>query len=123
MVTKILLLMVLFSSFALADCTTDWICDEWSECSIVGYNTRSCEDHSLCADTESKPIEIKRCTDDDSYVPENVVVETVAPEPVIAEPELIMTETSEPNLFIGLGIIAFFIIVGIIIGRFVLPKN
>jgi len=127
MVTRIILLTILLASFAAADCTTDWVCDDWSDCSIVGYMTRNCQDNNNCGG--QNPQEIKKCDDDAAYEPENEVIADVPEPEIISEDEEPQAEADEqsqmpivdgkPNLWIGLGIIALFIIIGIIIGRII----
>lgn len=42
-------------------CTENWNCTEWSECSIIGLQNRSCIDRARCGTYNSKPLEVQEC--------------------------------------------------------------
>ena len=46
---------------ALAACTPQWECTEWSGCGCDGYRVRSCEERSGCGFTEGRPEEREGC--------------------------------------------------------------
>jgi len=85
----------------------------------MGFNIRTCTDINECEEINNKPFEIKRCTDENLY-PVNTEIIELEPEPVI-EPiseEVEIQETEQqPNIFIGLGIVVAFVILGAIIGK------
>lgn len=43
-------------------CIERWTCDEWSECSVTGKQTRTCRDTASCGTTSDKPAESQSCT-------------------------------------------------------------
>lgn len=43
-------------------CKEEWNCTEWSECSIIGLQNRSCFDKNGCGTYTNKPLEIQECT-------------------------------------------------------------
>lgn len=45
-------------------CTENWDCSGWSDCSTSGKQTRTCSDLSVCGTSKSKPAEIQSCTPD-----------------------------------------------------------
>lgn len=45
-----------------SDCTPDWQCSAWSECSQAGTQTRTCTDKNDCGVTTNKPSESQSCT-------------------------------------------------------------
>ena len=61
------ILVLLILPAAAAQCDPDWSCSGWSDCTSSGFNIRQCTDLNGCQDTQNKPIEIKRCTDDNLY--------------------------------------------------------
>jgi C1A family cysteine protease len=61
------------SSSSTKRCVEDWVCGNWSECGITGYQTKDCVDTHNCSTTASRPITQQTCL----YVmkrPEPVVV-------------------------------------------------
>jgi len=42
-------------------CPEDWICGNWSECRINGFQNRTCIDRKNCGTYEDKPPEIQKC--------------------------------------------------------------
>ena len=42
-------------------CIEYWICDEWTECTTNGYQTRICEDYYKCDTIELKPATEQSC--------------------------------------------------------------
>ena len=98
MVKKILILLslfLLFSFTASAQCISDWSCTEWSECTITNYNTRNCIDKNKCTVSTNGPIQIKKCTDDNSY-PVNAAP-TVTSNNEEIKPELISNSEENTN--------------------------
>jgi len=43
-------------------CTPDWECNSWSECSVLGKQTRVCNDLNHCETSAGKPETTKTCT-------------------------------------------------------------
>ncbi len=43
-------------------CITKWECEEWSNCSLEGIQTRICEDTNKCGEETGKPSELQSCT-------------------------------------------------------------
>lgn len=46
------------------ECTPNWQCGDWSECSEDGEQTRTCTDANNCGVTTGKPRELQSCTPD-----------------------------------------------------------
>ncbi|MBW2987936.1 hypothetical protein KY318_00355, partial [Candidatus Woesearchaeota archaeon] len=42
-------------------CKENWVCSEWSNCSIEGIQTRICIDINNCGTNKTKPEEVRRC--------------------------------------------------------------
>jgi len=126
--TVILIVLALFLytfEVTAQECVSDWNCTEWSVCSEMGFNTRTCNDEYYCPVPTDKPKEIKRCYDDNDYLPgepEVVAAVNIHDDSMVhANNTAIETDTSEahsdkPNIYVGLGIIAVFIIIGLLIG-------
>lgn len=51
-----------YEDFQTAPCVENWQCSEWSECSIIGVQNRSCFDESGCGTYNSKPLEVQECS-------------------------------------------------------------
>lgn len=43
-------------------CAEDWNCIEWTECTILGLQTRKCTDSNSCSTYNNKPIEVQECS-------------------------------------------------------------
>ena len=43
------------------DCVETWECTEWSDCSLLGSQTRTCSDLSSCGTVMAKPLEEQNC--------------------------------------------------------------
>jgi len=44
------------------ECKESWVCNNWSECRIDGFQNRNCTDKSACGSVEKKPLEVQKCT-------------------------------------------------------------
>jgi uncharacterized membrane protein YgcG len=42
-------------------CAENWQCANWSECSVIGVQNRSCYDANGCGTYNSKPLEVQEC--------------------------------------------------------------
>lgn len=42
-------------------CTSNWTCSDWSECSTLGTQTRTCTDSNNCGKTSGKPTTYQQC--------------------------------------------------------------
>jgi len=42
-------------------CEEDWVCGNWSKCSIEGWQNRTCVDRNNCGTFEKKPLEVQKC--------------------------------------------------------------
>jgi hypothetical protein len=42
-------------------CVENWQCGNWSECSVIGVQNRSCYDSAGCGTYNSKPLEVQEC--------------------------------------------------------------
>ncbi len=116
MVKYLLLLLALPFAYA---CIPDWECTGWSSCGILGYNIRECTDANNCR-APDRPVEIKHCDDENTY---EIAYE---PEPSVQDDTAGAlgdayapgdAETAHPNAYMGIGIIAFFAILGAVAGR------
>lgn len=47
-------------------CSANWICGGWTECSAEGKQTRSCSDSNKCGTTDNRPTDVQSC----NYVPQ-----------------------------------------------------
>jgi hypothetical protein len=47
------------------ECEEDWVCSEWTNCSPIGLQYRTCEDLNDCGTDEQKPLEVQEC----EYIP------------------------------------------------------
>lgn len=43
-------------------CSESWICGNWTECSILGIQSRNCTDYNHCGTYKDKPKELEECT-------------------------------------------------------------
>lgn len=56
------LFLILNLSLVIADnCTTNWQCSDWNDCSTDGTRIRTCTDISKCNITTDKPAEREDC--------------------------------------------------------------
>ena len=70
------------------ECTPDWQCSSWSECSQTETQTRICTDKNNCGVTTSKPSESQSCT------PEPPKIQTFKPGDTATDNELKVTVNS-----------------------------
>ncbi|MGV8150821.1 MAG: hypothetical protein ACP5NV_03785 [Candidatus Woesearchaeota archaeon] len=42
-------------------CSENWICGNWTECSVLGLQTRECTDNNYCGTYDNKPLEVEEC--------------------------------------------------------------
>jgi hypothetical protein len=42
-------------------CAESWVCSNWSECRIDGFENRTCQDKNRCGTFENRPPEIQKC--------------------------------------------------------------
>ncbi len=45
-----------------SQCTERWNCTSWTDCTILGIQTRSCFDQNDCKTYTAKPVEVQECT-------------------------------------------------------------
>ncbi|GIU69984.1 MAG: hypothetical protein KatS3mg002_1220 [Candidatus Woesearchaeota archaeon] len=43
-------------------CNEDWNCTDWSECSVIGLQNRTCNDKNNCGTYKNKPAEVQECS-------------------------------------------------------------
>jgi len=134
MIKYILLLLFIPAVFS-QDCTSYWVCDDWSSCDM-GFQTRECRELANCDIVKDIPPQTKRCDDPNLYEVVNAEAseeiaedeQDLTAEEMVTESndeatdEVAMNEaqeataTEQPNPFIGALIILIFVIIGIIIG-------
>lgn len=69
------------------ECTYDWQCTAWSECSPNGKQTRTCTNRGTCTDNLGKPSETQDCVYTAPKVEEEIAPIAPPPEEVPEVPE------------------------------------
>lgn len=49
------------ATISVSNCVENWECEEWSKCSLLGKQTRTCVDSNNCNTENLKPREIREC--------------------------------------------------------------
>jgi hypothetical protein len=104
------------STVTAAVCDETWKCTDWSDCTAVGTQIRSCVDKSNCNTTANKPTESQACTYTPPVQQQGGINLTVPTEPLPAaqpQPAQQAPAPAKPTIPLGAEIIVLIALVAI----------